>query len=176
MQHSCAYSTFLDFTSDIDVAKVFASHETNFNSFRFNNSAIFVFKPHSIEKLEPINQCIKKYQISYHSDKLNYSSSIFDKPLLFCTIKDFLPKYTFSNVTTNDRMKYQKGSFLFVYKAVIANGHICITYNMGFLVKLVIPASLRNKIYKNIVINRKQLEYRYLMDPYSFLSDSDNKL
>ena len=48
VQHSCAYSPFLDFTSDIDVAKVFASHETNFNSFRFNNSAIFVFKPHSI--------------------------------------------------------------------------------------------------------------------------------
>lgn len=175
IQHSCAYSPLLDFTSDEDVAKVFATYETNYNSRMFNDASIYVFHPHELLE-KPIDECLSDFRISYHQNELTYGSKIFGKRIWSCVLSDFRPSYTFNaNEMSNDRMIYQKGSFMFVYKCVIAKGKVCMTFDTGFILKMVIKRSRRNAIYHKIVQGRPYLEYRYLLDPYLYLSECNKK-
>ncbi len=176
IQHSCAYSPFLDFTSDEDVAKVFATYETNYNSYRFNDAALFAFHPYPTQKDHTLEKCLSNYEVSYHEKRLTYKSKVYGKPVWSCVLTDFSPSYAFNDKQCNDRMKYQKGSFLFVYKCVIVNGRICMTYDSGFFMKMVIKRKNRNGMYNRIVSSRPYLEYRYLLDPYLYLSECNKKV
>ena len=175
IQHSCSYSPLLDFTSDEDVAKVFATYETNYNSRMFNDATLYVFQPHKMFE-EPIDSCLKDFRVSYHQEELTYESKIFGKEIWSCVMDDFRPSYTFNlDEKSNDRMIYQKGSFLFVYKCVVANGRICTTFDTGFFIKMDIKCKNKNGMYHNIVRHRPYLEYRYLLDPYLYLSECNKK-
>ena len=171
VQHACAYSPFLDFTSDEGVAEVFATYHTNINALRYNDAALFFFRPSEAFGQKESDFLLSQYRVSYRQGKLHFGSLIFGTPIWLCRVSDFQPSFAFIDSETNDRMKYQRGSFLFVYQCVIANNRICFTYNSGRFLKVVIPSALRKKLYDRVVSSRPHLQYRYLMDPYLYLSE-----
>lgn len=180
IQHAVAYSPLLDFSEDKDIALVFASASDgkNYNAYQQTDAGLYSFYSHgSITSNKDIDSIIKEQQVQYYSGKLKYSSTIFGKPLLECDIDDFsVDLYSFS-APTNDRMKYQKGVFLYFQKCVIVNGELFFPYSFGYIAKSKIPCketvnksklSIASKedIYNTIVNNNPSLDMNHLLNPY----------
>lgn len=164
MQHSCSYSPLLDFTSDINIAKVFATnYYGNINTYRTNNAAMYLFQN------DYDGQYKSDRQIEIYTNKLSINSTIFGKPLYLCTLDDFRVEYNILDNKCNDRMKYQKGSFIDFRKAVIVNNHLCCSNNLRF-VKVIIKAKDKENIYKNVTSKIPEYKYEYLMDPYAIFN------
>lgn len=180
IQHAVAYSPLLDFSEDKNIALVFAtaSDGKNYNAYQQTDAGLYSFYSHgSISSNEDIDSIIKKQQVQYYSGKLKVSSTVFGKPLLGCDIDDFsVELYSFSS-PTNDRMKYQKGVFLYFKKCVIVNGELFFPYSFGYIAKSKILCKETAKkakiyvepkdiIYNNIVNANPSLELNHLLNPY----------
>lgn len=164
MQHSCSFSPLLDFTTDIDIAKVFATnYYGDINSYRKDNAAIYLFQ----NDIEITKSAIREIEI--YNGKLTINSTIFGKPLCLCTLDDFKIEYNILSNESNDRMKYQKGVFIDFRKAVIVNNHLCCSNNLRF-VKVIIGEKDKEEIYNSIVNRKPEYKYEYLMDPYSIFN------
>ena len=92
IQHAIAYSPFLDFSEDINIALIFATSAEgkNYNTFLQKDAGLYSFHPHNtIVFSQNIDNIIKEHEVQYCAKKLNFSSTIFGKPLLNCGIDDF---------------------------------------------------------------------------------------
>ena len=185
IQHAVAYSPFLDFSEDLNIALVFASTSEgkNYNSYLQTDAGLYSFHPHeTITLTENIDNTIREHNVQYCSKRLTYTSKIFGKPLLECDINDFnVELYSFTS-PTNDRMKYQKGVFLYFKKCVIVNKELFFPYSCGYITKSKIPCKANSKkatvissckedIYNEIVSKNPSLDISHLMNPYQAFSE-----
>ncbi|MBQ0036394.1 MAG: hypothetical protein KBT35_05710 [Firmicutes bacterium] len=87
--------------------------------------------------------------------KLDASTLIRGKELYYCTYNDFKTSTFILKDKTNDRMKYQKGCFLYFQNAVIANNCLLLPANFGRIRKYTIPSSGKT-------VNKKSI-YEYIL-------------
>ena len=167
MQHSVSYSPFLDLTDSIIIASVFANHFTmNFNDYSNNDSAIYLI-PKKLMNNGKFN-FKEDYSVQVIGDKLKITDLIFRKHLWNVSLDDLKTKFYHINRKTNDRMKYQHGSFMVPYHAVIINGHMVMDTDSNKFIKIVIDKSKKLGLYNSVINKHPYLDYDYLMDPYIY--------
>lgn len=174
MQHACSYSPLLDFTNDKNVAFAFGNHcSQNFNLYENTNSSIFMLflKDSSISSQEKITDALKENEIEYYKGKIKITDSIFGKKLFKTKLEDFIPKFFYCKGEANDRMKYQKGGFMFFYKAVFINGIVIFPYSESHIIKINIPGCMKGEVYESTIKQDNKYKYENLMDPYLFFSN-----
>ena len=182
MQHSVSYSPYLDFSEDVKIALSFACNNdtVNINDYIHKDAALYEI---SFSKALPIVTDKDPFSLDVFitSGKLRISSLVRGKPIYLCSHKDFdVDAYLITN-KTNDRMKYQKGVFLFFRKCVIVNNIILMPLNFGNIVKYKIPAKAKKQlltkqgIYELIKESYKAFDYDHLMNPYYYFEDSPLK-
>ena len=108
--------------------------------------------------------------------KVSMFSVIRGKCLFQCTYDDFRVDAFILTDKTNDRMKYQKGCFLYFRRAVIINGSLLLPINFGRIRKYTIPANgktlTKRKIAQRIKSDYKYYMPQYLMDPYKYFEEA----
>ena len=180
MQHAPQYSPLLDFSKEKDIALIFAtnSQDKNYNSYQNLDCSLYTMSLNSKNNREYLD--FKGHNIQFYKEKLKYNSTIFGKPLVLCSLKDFEVDYQTCLFPTNDRMKYQQGAFLYVHKCVIANGKMFFPLSQGFITKQRIYSEKnikkkhlqsKQETYKNIVQNKPFYDLEHLLDPYLFFSE-----
>jgi len=175
-QHSKAYSPFLDFTEDHKVALSFATGTTGpVNEYLKKDAALYSLSfRNSIEVRDSID--LSAIDIFFNEKRISPFSVIRGKELFLCKYEDFAVEAFILKDKTNDRMKYQKGCFLYFQRAVIINGNLLLPISFGRIKKYIIPASGRtlNKmtIYGKIRENYKHYLPDYLMNPYKYFEEA----
>ena len=178
MQHSTSFSPLLDLTKNHLVALSFATVCTdNYNDYLNKNAAIykFVFK----EDIKRNDLNIKELNIYFLKNKFKFHSTFKGVSLAMLVPSSFNPSVFITEKATNDRMKYQKGSFLFFQSCVIVNNHILMPYAIGKIVKYRISSPNivntifdKSKIYNEIRKTQPAFDMEHLMDPYLFFSET----
>lgn len=169
IQHSAAYSPLLDITSNIDIATIFACScgVTNPNEYEDKDASIYIFMFQ-----EEASGSDEDLNIHWIPTKLTFKTEIKPgKPLFTCSPRDFETKYSVKTEYTNDRMKYQKGAFLFFNECFIVNGHLLIPFQQIITVKIDIPKQMKKALYKSLVKQNNFYSLSYLLEPYEFISD-----
>ena len=98
--------------------------------------------------------------------KLDLKSVLRKTPIIICGIDKFDLELKLFTAQTNDRMKFQKGAFLYINKCVIVNNKILLPVFNKYLKKYRISSAYK-KDYQNFVEPR--YKYEFLMDPYKYL-------
>lgn len=188
LQHSRSYSPFVDFTKKPEIALSFAlSNTSSGNDFR--NIKCRVFKVDIDEKRLITNKSKADYFLinEFKLYVLDKNKIIFGKEYYLQTsknsvyrlcfksfkqlIKQLTPEYKVIDISTNDRMKYQKGVFVCFYNCVCLGSRIfyelnknlqLTTFDVGFMQK----KKLIKEIYK-----RRRYDPEHLMNPYLFFTE-----
>lgn len=173
MQHSIAYSPLIDFTNNAVIAGSFATQFTNAVDYVKKDSGLFLLVRDTRMNTRAFNTNIELF-----NEYLTPFSNIFGKPLFLCSLGDFYVKYNIVLSKSNDRMKYQDGLFLNIYKAVFVKGKLLFPNSTTKLFIIRIPFG-GSKITKDDVINDisqnfQEYEYDYLMDPYNWFGKRHN--
>lgn len=174
-QHSRQYSPLLDFTEDFRVALSFAAiNSTSINDYERNDAALYSMSFDTIDSLEQID--FSDIDVFVNEKKISMLSHIRGKPLFQCTYDDFRVEAFILTDKTNDRMKYQKGCFLYFKRAVIINGSLLLPINFGRIKKYIIPAKgktlTKRKIAERINSDYKYYLPQYLMNPYKYFEEA----
>lgn len=172
MQHTFAYSPFLDFTRSHVIALAFAATKIS----EGKDGSIYVLDTkNDVSK----NRIKDKRKVIYSKRRLNIHDKMGDKSLYNCSFLDFEPMIRLYKNQPNDRMKYQKGIFMDIYRCIIVNGILLLPVGSEKLVKYRIPsAKLEFNKKKIAYIIRKsypQYKYRLLMNPYLYFEKWSNK-
>lgn len=179
MQHACSYSPFLDLTKNHIVALSFATYNYgNLNDYFQKKATVYEFKFNRVELEKTPN--LYSMWVYFSKNRLRYFTRYQNNPIYYCTPNNFDPKLCLLEAKTNDRMKYQNGSFLFFQSCVVVNGHILMPYKIGKIIKYTINGNKRsgfNKstIYQTITNNYRYLDYSHLMNPYLYFSEISRK-
>lgn len=176
MQHSKAYSPFIDLTENINIALSFATHNTGgINKYLTTEGAIyeFEFKNNIFSTtMEENTVSIRDIDIFVVEGRLHISAIVRKKILCKCTFEDFnIEKHVFVQ-QGNDRMKYQNGAFLYLNRCVIVNGILLMPISEGTITKYKIPVEKKKQIYKHICETQKYYDFDHLMDPYKYFDES----
>lgn len=179
-QHSMAYSPLLDLTSNPVVALSFATMSLdNVNQYVNKEAAVlkFVFNDKILEA-EDID--LERMNIVFKTGKLKPDSFLNGNPLYYSIPQNFTPVVRKYSPCSNDRMKYQKGAFLFFSSCVVVNGYILLPYKIGNITKYLIKKgekdSLNKKCIYNIICDKyEHYNKEHLMDPYKYFSEITRK-
>lgn len=176
MQHAASFSPLIDFTKEFLFASSFALQSQN--SFEFNNedSAIFLLEYHNSPQnnLSYINDAIKQIKIITMDKKIVPGTRVKIKKLKehldftnLKSIKETLSlKYEVIDSPTNDRMKRQRGLFLFIYKCVFISGQLFPYTNPDTFIYKVKIDSEGKKFLKKILKNNQYANLTCLLNPY----------
>ena len=182
MQHSREYSPLLDFSSDYLVALSFATLNNGININTYLNSSAALFEMHIINSnkiitdIHEANNIIKKLDVYIYNSKLDFTSKINTEYLFYITYDFFKPEIFFiDTIATNDRMRYQKGCFLFISKGIIINGVLMMPWDFGFIRKYKINHDQKIKIYEYIKTKKHEYDFEHLMNPYLYFSEAPLK-
>jgi hypothetical protein len=198
LQHSISYSPLIDFSKRLGVAASFSvgnySHVNDFNS---KDSSIFVLSLFNktdkmITTLEAADRFLNNFSVYVSKEKITLGSRtpferrdsagrvVGRKELDFSTfdhvIELLAPKYVLFDLPTNDRMKYQCGTFVMFYDFLMVNGSVLYNLSSDFhVVKMIVPSLNSGKNTKNMIIDEiktkyPQYEMTYLMDPYAYFT------
>ena len=176
MQHSKAYSPFLDLTIEPLVGLSFATKSYgNLNNYMNSDAALYEFYFATTQTVDSKSTNVLKKHYTYVVDSRLRISSVVKKVLLCkCTYSIFsIDVYVFDE-KVNDRMKYQKGSFLYINNSVIVNGIMLMPISMGKITKYKIPPKEKNMIYNLIKTHKSHYDYEHLMNPYMLFDDAPN--
>lgn len=174
-QHAKQFSPLLDFTDDYRVALSFATNGTgSINDYYMNDAALYSLSFDEIDSLEQID--FSDIDVFINENKISMFSIIRNKRLFHCTYDDFRVEAFILTDITNDRMKYQKGCFLYFKRAVIINGSLFLPINFGRIRKYTIPAK-GNTLTKKRIAERIKSDHiyylpQYLMDPYKYFEEA----
>ena len=183
MQHSISYSPLLDFTTDENIALIFStdSANTNYNKYKNTDASLYVLKLNDYFKKGIDNKSLSfsNHRVQFYKNKLKFHSTIFDKPLVYCMPDDFIVDSQVCLTPSNDRMKYQKGAFLYFEKCVIVNGVMFFPYSLGVIEKYRIKCAKNAKvgvtskeiIQRELVGKKPQLSIDHLLNPYYYFSE-----
>lgn len=177
MQHSASYSPFLDLTKEYKVALSFATVcKDNLNLYLNKNSAVYKFEFNENAIQSRIN--VDKIYAYFSKNKLRFFSFFKKDYLMYLAPEDFNPTICVSEKYSNDRMRYQKGAFLFFQSCVVINGYVLIPYKIGKVTKYIINCNnsktsqlSKDGIYKTIAKEFSEYDYDHLMNPYKFFAD-----
>ena len=161
MQHAGCKSPLLDITKDPRVALSFASCSNN-----GKDGSIYVFS--GIK--ETSNDEMRKLSVFAVDRKLDYLTVVRKTPILLCGLDKFELELEILTLKSNDRMKFQKGAFLFINKCIIVNNKVLLPVSNKHIKKYKIPAADKGKIINSL---NKRYDKKYLMNPYAFLSDDN---
>ena len=154
----------------------FAVSKTNsINDYLQKNAALFTLSFNdSIETKHNIS--LSSIDVFINEKRITPFAKIRNKELYKCTYRDFYVEAFLLEEKTNDRMKYQKGCFLYFQRAVIINGNLLVPINFGRIKKYTIPTSGRTlnkfKIYEKIRSDYKYYLPEYLMNPYKYFEEA----
>lgn len=167
MQHSTSFSPLLDLTLDHIIGLSFAT--SSYTKCPVAGSLLrFSFN----DKVKEVSRAdIKNVKTYLFNTKLNPSAFVGAKRIYYCTPKDFEPTVELVKNMTNDRMKYQLGSFLFFRFCVIVNGIILMPYKIGNIIEYIIDPSEKSKIYNKITTNYSYYDIDHLLDPYKYFKE-----
>lgn len=173
MQHSIAYSPLIDFTNNVVIAGSFATQFTNAVDYVKKDSGLFLLVRDTRMNTRALNTNIELF-----NECLTPFSNIFGKPLFLCSLSDFYVKYNVVRNKSNDRMKYQDGLFLNIYKAVFVKGKLLFPDSTTKLFIIRIPFGgskiTKDDVTNDISQNFQEYEYDYLMDPYNWFGKRHN--
>ncbi len=171
MQHSIAFSPLLDFSNNICVATSFALAYNNPTEFNNVDSGLYL-----LVRNENKYKGRTPFNIDVFTRKLRIDDTIHGKPLIYCTIEDFYVNYTVIDKASNDRMRYQQGVLLKIFKAVFVNGKLLFPQSSSLLIKTKIQCvrnsgiDYKSKILSNLVKKQPYYSIEYLMNPYLWFS------
>lgn len=171
-QHSIAYSPLLDITSDKNIATIFATcgQGMNPNDYYKKDAALYTFE--FIDQNIPRDKRIKEINIIMFKNKIDLLTKANENSYFFeLNYKDFLIDYSVINDCGNDRMKAQKGAFLFIKKAYCINGVFMIPNSQISITKERISPDKKRDLYSGIIKKNDKLDIKYLMDPYLKFSE-----
>jgi hypothetical protein len=188
MQHACSFSPFVDFTSKKEIAISFAlSNASNFNDFNNNNSSVFDVTVSDVFKISDIsdaNEFLRKYfelrviNSSYFvmgrdyrlskSDETDVTINITSLTELF---RQLTPKFRLFDLPMNDRMKYQKGSFLCFYDCICLKNFICYELNNDIDLDKSEISTLKKRTILEEVYKDRKFDPEHLMNPYLFFNE-----
>ena len=188
MQHSCAYSPFIDFTHSKIVGISFSlSNKNSFNDFHNKPSGLFIVvvdKKYLLNKKEDIDNFINnEYKITYlnrntigFGEPISYYDNGEYKQITFTTFETLIevltPKYKILDLPINDRMKYQQGLFIVFYDCISINGEIFYELNKEFkFVNLKIKVSDKDKFLPKIYKDYRFYDPEHLMNPYLYFNE-----
>lgn len=173
MQHSIAYSPLIDFTNNVVIAGSFATQFTNAVDYVKKDSGLFLLVRDTRMNTRAFNTNIELF-----NEYLTPFSNIFGKPLFLRSLSDFYVKYNVVLNKSNDRMKYQDGLFLNIYKAVFVKGKLLFPNSTTKLFIIRIPFGgskiTKDDVANDISQNFQEYEYDYLMDPYNWFGKRHN--
>lgn len=166
MQHTYCYSPYLDFTSSSIVALTFGIKATN------KDGSIYV-----LDSSGDVSKYRKsdKRRVIYSTKRLNILDRIGEKRVFNCTYLDFEPMIRLHKKRTNDRMKYQKGIFMDIYRAIIIDGVLLLPVGTEKITKYRIFSNgyklTKKKINKIIAEEHPEYTYEKVMNPYDEFTD-----
>lgn len=171
MQHSKAYSPFLDLTKNHIIALSFATN-TNIDCGKYStaDSSIYRFKFEK-SKISNVKEEIKDFNIEIYKQRFSINSLLKGIELYYSTYKLLNPKIYVFDEATNDRMKYQKGAFIFINHTIIINGIVLLPMSYGSITKYRITPKEKLRIYEFISKENRKYDYDHLMNPYKFFEE-----
>lgn len=171
MQHSKAYSPFLDLTKNHIIALSFATNTNNdCGKYFTTNSSIYKFKLEK-NKIRNDKSEIEDFNIEIYKQRFSFNSLLKKTELYYSTYKLLNPKIYVFDEATNDRMKYQKGAFIFINQTIIINGIILLPMSYGSITKYKITPKEKLRIYEYITKEKRKYDYDHLMNPYKFFEE-----
>ena len=176
MQHSISYSPLLDFTADFPTAVSFSlSNRGAVNDFAYKDSSVFEIE---VEKNQMINAekdaLPTSFSIDYIPHEYVIGTSVLGKPMR--TYDDIItaltPYFVMIDTESNDRMRYQRGKFIFFYDYLSIKGTVCTWLNKDLKVtKYRIKREEKNKWCEFLREKYPYLSVEKMMNPYNYFSD-----
>ena len=198
IQHSVSYSTLIDLTSNPLIATSFSLFNSDSkNDFCLQKSAVLELEINDF-LLKKYNVLYDKTNISQILEKCKYNllkrnnfifgkaeevdeyngNNINKKMIRFDTFQDivqhFIPMCYIFDYPVNDRMKYQKGSFIYFYgdDFVIFNNDFLYEFTYGLKIKkYIIECSDKNSLLSYINSFYREYDKDHLMNPYKIFSE-----
>ncbi len=189
-QHACSYSPFIDITKEKIIAESFAlSNPSKFNDFEYRTSALitlYVQESMIISDLEEIDKFLNvlDYIVGYPDRKTIIIGESYDlddgfghvRHFDFSSIKNIIdiltPKYRIFDYSNNDRIKYQKGAFIFFYDCLILDNKIF--YELNDKIKIEkdkIENSKKKAEISKIYKTERGYDQAHLYDPYLIFNE-----
>lgn len=160
MQHCGCNSPFIDLTLNPKVALSFAC-----SSKQDVDGSIYVFD--GIPTVSKNNE-IADIDVILTNRKLNLMTFIGEEPILFCGLDKFDVSAVIYTFKTNDRMKMQKGAFLFLRHCLIINGRLLLPVNNKYIKKYRLNPEFKRDYVK--LVSETVDDIKYLMNPYDFFA------
>ena len=182
IQHSIGYSPLIDFSRSSKVALSFAlANGSSMVSYYGDDSCVYVLKLNNtkiLENIEGINDAIRTSKVQVFKTGEHVTNLVTNKMW-----KDLLNNNVQSvihliNKPTNDRMMFQKGTFILYDNTIIIGDEVFMSFNKASfigsrLTKYNIQTTSKEKLYEQLMIDFPQYHQRYLLDPYLYLGEPD---
>ncbi|MDD3382135.1 MAG: FRG domain-containing protein [Bacilli bacterium] len=173
LQHAISFSPLIDFTLNFQVATYFAlNNYIKINDFSNQDAAIFIIR--DLKKTRELSSAeLKDLKIGIYSNgKKTYKDykEIYDKMgRLFGNDAQF----SFSSKVTNDRMRYQQGTFILFNNYIVDNINTSIIHakNGLFLTKIVIDKKIKKDIWEYLNKHEPEYKIKYLLNPYLIFNE-----
>lgn len=174
-QHSIGYSPLLDFTKNPFVSLSFClSNFGDIASFFHHSGAIFQLNIDGlniIDNVKDADSAVKSQEAEVLKGKPYISSIIKSEMWDRLVFRHEESTVHLIDVVTNDRMRYQKGTFLLFDKILIVGSRMLMSdrkesFMSSRITKYNIKKSI--KFYEDFQKNKPQFQIRYLMNPYQY--------
>jgi hypothetical protein len=181
IQHSIGYSPLIDFTRSPEVAISFAlSNGSSMGSYYGDDACVFVLELSNCQILTDnnINVALKssKTQVFMKNELIiRLLENLMWVNLMLANEKS---KIDFINQPTNDRMMFQKGTFILYDNVIIIGDEVYMSYEKidftkRHFIKYNIDVKSKEKLYEDLMNKYPQYHQRYLLDPYLYLGEPD---
>lgn len=188
MQHACEFSPLIDVSSDAKIATIFAlTNKNKFNAYSTIDSKLFVIAGDESPVMD-FDEAVRNFKsYVYTRNRLPIGRPIsfaeydsFGKKrtttITITKISDLInrltPRFVIVNTPTNDRMKYQKGGFIYFYDFLSINGRVFYDLNPYLQYReLLIKCANKDLIRDYILDNYPYYEYEHLMSPYKHFNE-----
>jgi hypothetical protein len=173
LQHAISFSPLIDFTLNFQVATYFAlNNYIKINDFSNQDAAIFIIR--DLKKTRELSSAeLKDLKIGIYSNgKKTYKDykEIYDKMgRLFGNDAQF----SFSSKVTNDRMRYQQGTFILFNNYIVDNINTSIIHDKDgfFITKMVIDKKIKKDIWEYLNKHEPEYKIKYLLNPYLIFNE-----
>jgi hypothetical protein len=181
VQHAISFSPIVDFTKSLDVALSFAlSKSSSLSSYYEVDSSVYELKMNTdsvLHEIDKIDKALRDSKVQVFS-RNEYLVNVIRNEMWTMMLKGLESIIYLIDFPTNDRMLYQKGTFILFNNTIVIGSDIFLSYNKvsflkNHLVKNVIPCAKKEEMLKSLLRNTPHYRFRYLMDPYLFLDEID---
>lgn len=182
IQHSIGYSPLIDFSRSSKVALSFAlSNASSMVNYYGDDACVYVLELNNyriLTELEDIDNAIRGSKVQVFRRNESIFNLITNQMWIDLLSGSITSVIHLINKPTNDRMMFQKGTFILYDNAIIIGDEIFMSYNkVSFigrhLTKYNIDTKSKERLYEKLMIDYPQYHQRYLLDPYLYLGEPD---